>query len=75
WLPMMLMTGVSELVLRLFGIRSRPGEVAFGRIDLNEFLKEATDNANDDEDLDAEVEYFRNTLELSSIKVREVMIP
>lgn len=25
--------------------------------------------------LDAEVEYFRNTLELSNIKVRELMVP
>lgn len=75
WLPTVLLTGISEGVLRLFGIRTNVGQVAFGRIDLDEFLKEVSDRAPADEDMDAEVEYFRNTLELSNIKVREVMVP
>lgn len=75
WLPMMLMTGISELILRAFGVKSKPGQVAFGRIDLDEFLKEATNNQPSDATMDAEVEYFRNTLELSNTKVRELMVP
>ena len=75
WLPTMLLTTLSEGILRLFGVRTKPGQVAFGRIDLDEFLKEVSDNTPDDKDMDAEVEYFRNTLELSNTKVREVMIP
>lgn len=75
WLPMMVMTGLSEVILKLFGIHTKPGQMAFGRIDLNEFLKEVSDNAPQESDLDAEVEYFRNTLELSSTKVRDLMTP
>ncbi|MBL7952578.1 MAG: HlyC/CorC family transporter [Flavobacteriales bacterium] len=75
WLPMMVMTGLSELILRLVGVRSKPGTIAFGRVDLNEFLKEVTNNQNNEEAMDAEVEYFRNTLELSDTKVRELMVP
>jgi putative hemolysin len=75
WLPMMLFTGLSELLLRLFGVRPNPGQVAFGRIDLDEFLREVSDNTPADKDLDAEVEYFRNTLALSDTKVRDVMVP
>jgi len=75
WAPMMLITGISEAVIRLFGFPTRPGQLAFGRIDLDEFLKEVSDNQPQESDLDAEVEYFRNTLELSSIKVRELMVP
>ncbi len=75
WLPMMLMTGISEVVLRLFGVQARPGQVVFGRIDLDEFLKEVSTNQPREKSLDAEVEYFRNTLELSSIKVRDLMVP
>lgn len=75
WLPTMLLTGLSEGVLRLFGVHTKPGQVSFGRIDLDEFLREVSDNTQAEEDLDAEVEYFRNTLELSNTKVREVMVP
>lgn len=75
WLPMMVMTGLSELILRLFGVASKPGTIAFGRVDLDEFLKEVTTNPHHEADLDAEVAYFRNTLELSNTKVRDLMVP
>ena len=41
--------------------------MAFGRIDLDAFLKEVTDSAPADTDLDSEVEYFRNTLEFLGV--------
>lgn len=75
WIPTVLMTGISELFLRLLGVRTKPGQVVFGRIDLDEFLKDVSANKPHESTMDAEVEYFRNTLELSNIKVREVMIP
>ncbi|MFZ1694834.1 MAG: hemolysin family protein [Flavobacteriales bacterium] len=75
WLPMMLFTGLSELLLRLFRVRTRPGQIAFGRIDLDDFLREMSGGQAREQQLDAEVEYLRNTLELSSIKAREIMVP
>lgn len=75
WLPMILITGLSELLLRVFGIRTKPGQVAFGRIDLDEFLKEVSDNSPAADHLEPEVEYFRNTLELSETRARDVMVP
>lgn len=75
WLPTMLMTGISELALRAMGVRTKPGQVVFGRLDLDEFLKDVRANKTLEKTLDAEVDYFRNTLELSNIKVREVMVP
>ncbi len=75
WLPTMLMTGISELILRAVGVRTKPGEVVFGRLDLDDFLKDVRANKSLEKRMDAEVDYFRNTLELSNIKVREVMIP
>lgn len=75
WIPMMVMTGLSELILRLFGVRSGSGTMAFGRVDLDEFLKDVAANQANEEAIDAEVEYFRNTLELSNTKVRELMVP
>ena len=75
WLPMMLMTGLGELVLRLFGVRTKAGAIAFGRIDLDAFLKEVSAKRPKEGTMDAEVEYFRNTLELSNVKVRDLMVP
>jgi CBS domain containing-hemolysin-like protein len=75
WLPTMLLIGLGEGVLRLFGRHTKPGQVVFGRIDLDNFLKEVSDSAPSEQDLDAEVEYFRNTLELSNTKVRDLMVP
>jgi len=75
WLPMMVMTGLSEGILRLFGVPTKPGQVAFGRIDLDDFLKDGGTNQPSTANMDAEVEYFRNTLELSNTKVRELMVP
>ena len=75
WLPMMLVTSMGETVLRVFGIRGSSGQEAFGRVDLDDFLKDISNVPKGDESLDAEVEYFRNTLELSKIKVRDLMVP
>jgi putative hemolysin len=75
WIPTMFMTGIAEVVLRLAGIRTQPGQTVFGRIDLDDFLKEMSANNSRQSTMDAEVDYFRNTLELSNIKVRELMIP
>jgi len=75
WIPTMFMTGIAEVVLRLAGIQTKPGQAVFGRIDLDDFLKEMSSNSSRQSTMDAEVDYFRNTLELSNIKVRELMIP
>ncbi len=75
WLPTMLLTSISEGLLRLFGVRPNMGKAGFGRIDLDAFLQEVSETASTDAEVEAEVEYFRNTLELSNTKVREVMVP
>ncbi len=75
WLPMIVMNGLGETILRIFGVRTKPGSLAFGRVDLDEFLQDVTANNTQEEGMDAEVEYFRNTLELSRTKVRDLMVP
>lgn len=75
WLPTMLLTGISEGILRLVGVKPNLGKAGFGRIDLDAFLQEVSERASPDETVEAEVEYFRNTLELSNTKVRDLMVP
>ena len=75
WLPTVLLTTVSEGILRLFGSKPNMGKAGFGRIDLDAFLQEVSDDMGDDTAVDSEIEYFRNTLELSNTKVRDMMTP
>lgn len=75
WLPTLLLTILSEGVLRLFGVKGAAAQVAFSRVDLDEFLREMSNDRGRQKDLDAEVAYFRNTLALSDTKARDVMVP
>jgi putative hemolysin len=75
WPPTVLLTGLSEGILRLFGAKPNMGKAGFGRIDLDAFLQEVSEDMGDDRPVEAEVEYFRNTLELSNTKVRDLMVP
>jgi CBS domain containing-hemolysin-like protein len=75
WLPTVLLTSMSEGLLRIFGVKPSMGKAGFGRIDLDAFLREVSESGSTDDEVEAEVEYFRNTLELSNTKVRNVMVP
>lgn len=75
WLPTVLLTTISEGILRLFGVKPNMGKAGFGRIDLDAFLQEVSEANSSDKEVEAEVEYFRNTLELSNTKVRDLMVP
>lgn len=75
WLPTVLLSGLSEGVLRLVGVKPNLGRAGFGRIDLDAFLQEVSEASPDGQEVEAEVEYFRNTLELSNTKVRDLMVP
>lgn len=75
WVPTVLLTGISQGILRLIGVGPNLGKAGFGRIDLDAFLQEASEKSAPGEVVEAEVEYFRNTLELSNTKVRDLMVP
>jgi len=75
WLPMMLMISLSELVLRAFGIDLVTEEAAFGRVDLDHFLQQFSSSKDVEEELDSEIEYLKNALELSEEKARDQMVP
>ncbi len=50
-------------------------EVSFGKVDLDHFVKEATDSVTNKEELESEVQIFQNALDFGEIRVRECMIP
>ena len=72
-----LSSGLSYLFLRLFGmkINKEASDKAFGKVDLDYFVQSSIDNAEDEEELDAEVKIFQNALDFSSIKIRDCIVP
>lgn len=72
-----LASGLSYLFLRLFGmkINKEASAKAFGKVDLDYFVQSSIDNAEDEEELDAEVKIFQNALDFSSIKIRDCIVP
>jgi CBS domain containing-hemolysin-like protein len=71
---------ISKLVLRVFlheQIKEVDEKVVFSRVDLDHFVNEQEDKAvqGDKDEVDNEVKLFRNALDFSNIKLREVIVP
>jgi CBS domain containing-hemolysin-like protein len=71
---------ISKFVLRIFlnvQIKTVDEKVAFSRIDLDHFVSEQENNVapKSAHEVDNEVKLFRNALDFSRVKLREVMVP
>lgn len=68
--------GASRFFLRLFfGETSEEEKPVFGRIDLDNFVREATERESPGAEIEHEFQIFKNALKFSTIKAREFMIP
>ncbi|MFT4678904.1 MAG: putative hemolysin [Litorivivens sp.] len=75
-LPALVVTLISIGLLALFKSNSGKHEtVEFGKVDLDHYLKEVTENAESEEALDHEIQIFQNALDFASVKARECMVP
>jgi CBS domain containing-hemolysin-like protein len=75
-IPMLLVIGISEMLIKLFFPKlSIEDELNFGRIDLEHFIREGTENQEDQEDVNHEIQIFQNALDFSKVKARECMVP
>lgn len=63
-----------QVLASLFKIRLNEEQMTFGRSDLDEYVNEFT-ATEEEEEVDSEIQIFRNALNFSDIKVRECMIP
>lgn len=70
---------ISKLVLRIFlneKIKSVDEKTVFSRIDLDHFVKEPENTASAPaQEIDNEVKLFRNALDFSKVKLRDIMVP
>lgn len=67
--------GISNLILKLFKVDTSESDMAFSKIDLEDFLANIQDGKEDDDEVDSEIQIFKNALNFADVKVRECMIP
>lgn len=71
--------GISKIALKIFlkeSIGNVNEKVVFNRVDLDHFVGEPESSVPENaDDLDNEVKLFRNALDFSKVKLREIMVP
>jgi len=67
---------ISNFFLRVvFRIKQTDEKVVFGRIDLENLVRESTSRLSEKEELEHEVQIFQNALDFSEVRVRACMVP
>ncbi len=67
---------IAELFLRYgFSVNTEKRVLSFGRIDLDNYVKQFTSNNAHRDDFDHEIKIFQNALDFKSVKARECMVP
>lgn len=68
---------LSTSILRLAGkkIKKEDSEKAFSKIDLDYLIESSIDESQKENEIEPEIQIFRNALDFSSIKVKDCMIP
>jgi len=67
--------GISNLILRLFKVDTSESDLAFSKVDLEDFIANIQEREDAGEEVDSEIQIFKNALGFSEVKVRECMIP
>ena len=71
--------GITNILMKwLFKANIKPNNnsLVFSRIDLDEFVNEKDNNrAEKKENIESEVKLFKNALDFSKVKLREIMVP
>jgi len=67
---------VSDFMLKTFFKTDGDEEqFAFSKVELGNYILEQMESADDDEEIDAEIQIFQNALEFSDVRAREIMVP
>jgi CBS domain containing-hemolysin-like protein len=66
--------GLSNAILKLFKIDTSYSNMAFSKIDLEHFVMDIQERQEEGEEIDHEIQIFKNALDFSDVKARECMI-
>ncbi len=67
--------GISNLILQLFKVDTSESDLAFSKIDLEDFVADVHERQEEGEEIDSEILIFKNALGFSDVKARECMVP
>ena len=72
-----LVSSLSAGILRISGhkVDKKATEMAFTKVDLDAFIQNSLKDTDNPENINTEIELFRNALDFSNIKARDCMIP
>lgn len=67
---------ISDLVLnKFFNIKGDQVQLSFSKVELGNYINEQMEVAEQNENMDSEIQLFQNALEFSDVKSREAMVP
>lgn len=66
---------ISDAFLRLFKADGIAETEVFSKVDIGDYISQQIQSANEDQELDSEIQIFQNALEFAEVKAREIMIP
>ncbi len=70
--------GLSDFLIKAMfkkNPQTAPKKVAFGRVDLTNYLQEAQAQKNKDPEIEHQIKIFKNALDFSKVKLRECIVP
>lgn len=68
--------GVSDFILKsFFKTEGDDVQLAFSKLELGDYISEQMETVEERDEVDSEIQIFRNALDFSTVKAREVMIP
>jgi len=67
---------ISDMILKLF-FNTEGDEVqsAFSKTELGNYINEQMESVEEEDEVDSEIQIFKNALEFSNVKAREIMVP
>ncbi len=75
YLPTMLVVGLSNLIMKMFGEDTKNTTKVFSKVDLEQYVHDINERIDEKHDLGNEVQILQNALDFSNIRARDCMIP
>lgn len=70
-----LVLGLSNAILKLAKVDTSQSDLAFSKIDLEDFVTNIQQRKEVGEEIDNEIQIFKNALDFSNVKARDCMVP
>jgi putative hemolysin len=74
-IPALIIMGLSQIALRLVGVRTKMDHNKLAPVDLDHFMHDFSEHTAVKNDLENEIEILKNALDFSKVKAKDCLIP